>query len=68
MNINIKQTVGDLKKNILQNYTGLHPSKFRVYYRDAGGWTGDEELKYPKKVLHMVGVKMGDELHIEERE
>ncbi len=68
MNIYIKQNVGELKKNILQNYTGLHPSKFRVFYRDNGGWIGDEELKYPKKPLHMLGVKTGDELHIEVKE
>ena len=65
MNVNIKQTVGALKKNLIETYVGQPPAKFRLFYRDSGVWMGDEELRFPKKMLHMVGVKTGDELHVE---
>ena len=65
MNVNIKQTVGALKKDQIEPYVGQPPAKFRLFYRDHGGWMGDEELRFPKKTLHMVGLKTGDELHVE---
>ena len=65
MNVNIKQTVGALKKKHIEPYVGQPSAKFRLFYRDGDGWMGDEELRFPKKMLYMVGLKTGDELHVE---
>ena len=65
MNVNIKQTVGALKKNLIEPFVAQPAARLRLFYRDRGGWMGDEELRFPKKTLHMVGLKTGDELHVE---
>ena len=65
MNINITQTVGEMKKKNLEEFVGLHPAQFRVFHRDHDAPYGDEELKYLKIPLHVIKLKTGDELHIE---
>ena len=64
MNIDITQTVGEMKKRQLSELVGLPVSKFKVYHRDIGAPYGDEELRYNNMHLHMLKVKTGDELHV----
>ena len=65
IDINIAQTVAEMKKTQLSKIVGLPPAKFRVFHRDIGAPYGDEELRYPNMRLHTVKLKTGDELHVE---
>ncbi len=68
--IDLNANVCLLKKS-LEEFCGLPSRRFRLFYRDmdnnAFGMFGEEELKFPKKLLWVLSVADGDEFHIEVR-
>ena len=66
MNIDLRQTVKDFKK-LLQNFTGLPPSKMRVsYVENFDGWYKDIiTLRLPNKTLLSLNINEGDEFQID---
>ncbi len=64
VDIDVRQTVGEMKKGALRDVVGRPSGTFRVFHRDIGGPGGDEELRLPNRPLHMLKLKTGDELHI----
>ncbi|XP_077985883.1 tubulin-specific chaperone cofactor E-like protein [Glandiceps talaboti] len=69
MKVNTNNTVLELKRD-LRKIVGKSPTKFRVFLFDQELITqydngyGMEELKWPKRYLHSLKVKDGDEFHI----
>lgn len=66
--IDIRQTVGDLKKK-LEQFVGHSSSKFRIYHIDMEACSqliyGPDELKIPTRRLHTLNIRDGDEFEID---
>nr|XP_006819729.1 PREDICTED: tubulin-specific chaperone cofactor E-like protein-like [Saccoglossus kowalevskii] len=63
MNINLTQTVSELKKH-LRDFVGLPPSKFLLDYLDPECPQGSTEMKSNNRRLYAYKMKDGDEIHI----
>ena len=63
--VNLTHTFPDVKKQ-LKDIVKMAPSDMRIFYKDVGAPTGQEEIKSVNKnrPLHSYHVKDGDEFHI----
>lgn len=68
MEINLYQTVGELKK-FLRNFTQLSQSQFVVYYVEMfeGNTKDTTKLVLPNLSLLSLNMKIGDEIHIDRK-
>ncbi|XP_038065672.1 tubulin-specific chaperone cofactor E-like protein isoform X2 [Patiria miniata] len=68
VNISVKQTVGQFKQT-LQDFVGLPPSQFRLWYCDQEMMRGCGAtlLRYPGKLLYSLRIQDGDEFVIDRK-
>lgn len=66
MEVNLRQTVQEFKKEKLQDWTGLPTGQMRLYYNEM--WNGEikdtTQLKFPSKTLLSLNINEGDEFEI----
>lgn len=69
MDISLHQTVAEFKK-LLQNFTGLQTSQFRVFYVEnlEGKYCDMNEMKLPNRTLLSYNMNVGDEIHIDKKD
>jgi hypothetical protein len=63
MTVDLKQTVGDLKKS-LETFVGIKSSCFKLFYINQEALFGHGELKLMKKKLFALKIKQGDQFEI----
>ncbi|KAK6173526.1 hypothetical protein SNE40_016958 [Patella caerulea] len=61
--VDINQTVGQFKKT-LQDFVGVPPARFRLFFLEKDSPYGADEMKYPTRKLFMYNISNSDEFQI----